>query len=149
MIWARPGRSWRGYAARLALVVHCVRVAAGDPTLVDPDRVDEDSVASGIRLSRWFGNEARRIYAMLSEDARDGERRHLIEWIRVRGGTVTARELKQGQRRCKTADDSEKALDDLVNQGCGPLGGRPAGPEGRPPHPPIRPVYIVYCLRNP
>ena len=36
-----------GYAARLALVVHFIRWAAEDPTLQDPDAVDETSIAAG------------------------------------------------------------------------------------------------------
>mgnify|MGYP005852013251 CR=1 FL=1 len=55
-----------GYAARLALVVHLVRWAAGDSTLTSADEVDADSVAAGVKLSRWFGNEARRAYAIQS-----------------------------------------------------------------------------------
>jgi len=63
-----------GYAARLALVVHFVRWAADDSTLASADEVDADSIAAGVELSRWFGNEARRAYAILSEsdDERDG-----------------------------------------------------------------------------
>jgi hypothetical protein len=40
-----------GYAARLALVVHGIRQAAGEA--VDPWRCDEVSMASGIALCRW------------------------------------------------------------------------------------------------
>jgi len=42
--------------------------------LASADEVDADSIAAGVELSRWFGNEARRAYAILSEsdDERDG-----------------------------------------------------------------------------
>ena len=51
-----------GYAARLALVIHLVRAAAGDPTLHD-GAIDEASITVGIVLSRWFGDEAARVYS--------------------------------------------------------------------------------------
>lgn len=55
-------------------MVHFVRWAADDSTLASADEVDADSIAAGVELSRWFGNEARRAYAILSEsdDERDG-----------------------------------------------------------------------------
>ncbi|MBL8762229.1 MAG: DUF3987 domain-containing protein, partial [Phycisphaerae bacterium] len=77
-----------GYAARLALVVHLTRWAAGDATLRDPARVDEASIAAGVVLARWFGDEARRVYAILSESDDDRETRRLVEWIERKGGTV-------------------------------------------------------------
>ena len=44
-----------GYAARLALVLHLARWAAGEA--VDPTICDEPSIEAGITLSRWFTNE--------------------------------------------------------------------------------------------
>jgi len=38
-----------GYAARLALVVHCIRWAAGDPSLVNHSFADEKSITAGSR----------------------------------------------------------------------------------------------------
>ena len=54
-----------GYAARLALIVHLVSWAAGDPTLDPPEAADEASIEAGIAMSRWFGHEARRVYAIM------------------------------------------------------------------------------------
>ncbi|MDZ4688653.1 MAG: DUF3987 domain-containing protein, partial [Planctomycetaceae bacterium] len=56
-----------GYAARLALVLHFVRWAAEDPTLPAIDDVDVVTLRAAITLSRWFGNEAKRIYTLLHE----------------------------------------------------------------------------------
>ncbi len=127
-----------GYAARLALVVHLTRWAAGDATLRDPARVDEASIAAGVVLARWFGDEARRVYAILSESDDDRETRRLVEWIDRKGGTVTARDLTRGPSEYRNADDptakAAKALGELVAAGVavpvsdnhGPKGGRPA-----------------------
>jgi len=124
-----------GYAARLALVVHLTRWAAGDATLRDPARVDEASIAAGVVLARWFGDEARRVYAILSESDDDRETRRLVEWIERKGGTVTARDLTHGVRAYRgDPDAAERALSALVEAGIGcweadahgPKGGRPA-----------------------
>ena len=81
------------YAARLALVVHCCRVAYGDATQNNPLELDAKSMASGIALADWFQHEARRVYAMFAEGSADRERRKLMDWIVGRGGSVTPRDL--------------------------------------------------------
>lgn len=124
-----------GYAARLALVVHLTRWAAGDATLRDPARVDEASIAAGVVLARWFGDEARRVYAILSESDDDRESRRLVEWIDRKGGTATVRDLTRGPREYRgDPERAAKALGELVAAGVGrwevdahgPKGGRPA-----------------------
>lgn len=124
------------YAARLALVVHCVRVVNRDPSLTSPDAVDEVSIGAGITLSRWFGHEARRVYAMLAENEGGTEHRQLVEWITTRGGTATARELQRGPQRFRnaTAEFADAELSKLVKAGHGvweaiettPVGGQPS-----------------------
>jgi len=97
-----------------SLVIHCVRWAAGDPTLKTPDVIDRKSVEAGIRLTRWFNNETRRIYAMLDENDESRERHQLIELIRLKGGSVKPRDLMRSSRQWATAADAEAALKDLV-----------------------------------
>lgn len=122
-----------GYAARLALVVHLTRWAAGDATLRDPARVDEASIAAGVVLARWFGDEARRVYAILGESDEGRESRRLVEWIERKGGTATVRDLTRGPREYRDTERAAKALGELVAAGIaewiyddhGPKGGRP------------------------
>ncbi|HEX8875271.1 MAG TPA: DUF3987 domain-containing protein [Phycisphaerales bacterium] len=108
-----------GYAARLALVIHLTRWAAGDATLSDPSRVDSASIASGVALARWFGDEARRVYAILSESDDDRETRRLVEWIERKGGTATVRDLTRGPREYRDTAKATKALGKLVAAGVG------------------------------
>lgn len=124
-----------GYAARLALVIHFARWAAEDSTLAAADEVDEVSVEAGVTLSRWFGNEARRVYTALGEDDGARERRQLVEWIERRGGSVTIRDLTHGLRRYRGDSDAARAaLDTLAKEGIGrwthpapgSTGGRPS-----------------------
>jgi hypothetical protein len=82
------------YAARLALVVHFIRWAAGD--VADESRLDLASMNAGIVLAKWFKHEARRVYAMLDESDAERDQRRLVEWIGRKGGTVTAREVQHG-----------------------------------------------------
>jgi hypothetical protein len=148
------GFAWaklKGYAARLALVVHLTRWAAGDATLRDPARVDEASIAAGVTLSRWFGDEARRVYAILSESEDDRETRCLVELIQRKGGNMSGRELVQQSQMYKRVADADAALSRLVKVGAGswvtPEQRGPGGPKAR--RFVLSPVYGVNVYRNP
>lgn len=108
-----------GGAARLALVIHCVRWAAGDPKIAQADIVDEHSIAAGVAISNWFGKETRRVYAILSESDVDRQRRNLAELIQRHGGSMTARDLMRCSREYRTAGDAELALLSLTRAGWG------------------------------
>lgn len=110
----------RAYAARLALVLHLVRWAEGDPSVESPNAVDAESVHAAVGLVRWFANETERVYAMLAGEDDDQQRYSVIEWIRIRGGRVTPSDLSSGLRRFRgKRDAAEQALNDLVDQGFG------------------------------
>jgi hypothetical protein len=85
--------------------------------------VDAESIAAGVTLSRWFGEEAGRVYAIIGGDAESPEareRRELLRVIRDHGGRITARDLMQASRRFRaSAADAEAALDALVKAGAG------------------------------
>jgi hypothetical protein len=107
-----------GYAARFALLVHLVRAESGDTTLVNAGAVDEQSIVAGVTLSRWFGDEAARVYAEIGGDAETPEareQRELLRIIRDRGGEITVRGLMQASRRYRSsAEEAEAALRRLV-----------------------------------
>jgi len=121
------------YAARLALVVHCVRVARDDATVAHPSRVDLDSIEAGIALALWFLEEALRIYAMQGEDDAAREIRQRRELIERQGGSVSVRDW-QRLRSLKSSDEAEAELLAMVEVGHGvftevapgPQGGRPS-----------------------
>ena len=130
-----------GYAARLALVHHLIRVAANDATVSDPDTVDETSMAAGIALSRWFGQEAKRVYAMLAESEEDQTIRETMELVQRLGGTVTGRDLQRCSRKYKTAKEAENALQILVQHEKGDWRPRPGTAQGGRP-------TTVFVLRS-
>ena len=108
-----------GYAARLALIVHLVRVAADDPT-VNPDEIDAESIQSGAALVGWFGHEAKRVYQTFGESDEDRERRQVVELIRRKGGEISARDLQRSTRRFRgSAEEAKKALTGLAELGLG------------------------------
>ncbi len=127
-----------GYVARMALVVHMVRCVASDDSVADPNFVDEVSIVSGVELSRWFGYEAKRVYAMLGESEEDTYLRRFVETIRRKGGTMTARELMRSSSRYKTAKDAEEALGELVAEGLAKWEDRPTKKTGGCPTRQIR-----------
>ncbi len=139
-----------GYAARLALVIHLTRFAASDATLRDPARVDEASIAAGVVLARWFGDEAKRVYAILSESDDDREARRLVEWIARKGCAVTARDLTHGLRAYRgDPDAASTALGELVAAGFGCWESPAPGPKGGAPAKRFRLVTGVTVTTTP
>ena len=122
----------RGYAARLALIVHCARHAACDPK-VEPNQIDVVSIVAGIIMARWFGTEALRVYRAHTETLEEREARELREFIISRNGRVTARDLQRGMRRyADNAEAAEFALTALVDRGEGCWDHSSKGKPGRP-----------------
>ncbi len=123
----------KGVVARLALIVHCIRVAADDSTVVNRGCIDVDSVRSAVTLAEWFKNEIGRVYEVLRESDEDRDRRRLVELIQRKGGSVTPRDLMRSSRLFQTAEDAERALIDLASAGYGQLESIQPGPRGGRP----------------
>jgi hypothetical protein len=104
-------------AARLALVVHLGRVAAGECAVANV--IDSESMGRGIELAKWFRREAERVYLRLAEGDDDREARQLLDLIRRKGGSISGRELVQSSRSFRTVKDAEAALARLVDAGHG------------------------------
>lgn len=118
------GFAWaklKGYAARLALVIHLTRWASGDESVPDPTTpVDKDSIAAGVALARWFGGEAKRVYAAMKQGGEDEHFRKLIEWIENRGGTCSVNDMVRDKREYRhNRDGAEADLMELVRRGAG------------------------------
>ncbi len=108
------------YCARFALIVHLVRVAAEDVTVMDAGAIDERSVDVGVQLTRWFYHEAKRIYSSLSETDAERKVRELYDYIRSRGGRVSVRnDLMRAGPCFKTVVSAKAALAQLEKAGLG------------------------------
>ena len=122
--------------ARFALIFHLVRVVANDPCISDPSFIDETSIGMAVDLTRWFGNEAARVYQLIGgqgESPEEREIRELLEAIRKHQGAVSVRDLMRSGKpwRDKTAEEIEVSLNRLGASGFGrwvvvKTAGRPA-----------------------
>lgn len=123
-------RKLRGYAPRLALLVHCLRVAEQDGSLKDPDTIDAESMERAITLTRWFRHEARRVYALLAGVTDELVAR--VEVIKRIGGRISVRDWMRRQHLGK-APEAEAELEALVRAGWGQWVYEPgSGNGGRP-----------------
>jgi hypothetical protein len=117
--------------ARLGLVVHYVRWAAGD--VQDELTLDGDSMRAGVMLAEWFRHEAQRLYGALAATEGERELDQLVEWIANRGGRVTAREVQTYYWKLKAPGRAASALEELVQGGFGSWQNAPATPNGGRP----------------
>ena len=122
--------------ARLALLIHEVRIAANVSDVPDPDRIDADTMAAAILLIDWFKHETKRVYAILAESDTDRalrrDRDRLVRWIERYGGETTARDAQTNCRWLKRPGAAEAALDELVKAGAGIWIPTPPGTPGKP-----------------
>ena len=91
----------------------------GDASLRSTQEVDATSIRAAVSLVRWFGGEARRVYAVLRESDERREQRRLLEKVHDAGGSVSARDLMRTCRMFEKTADAEAALDELVQAGWG------------------------------
>jgi hypothetical protein len=68
----------KGYCARLALILHMLRIVHGE---VGDENVDGESVGRAARLVAYFQNHARRVYAVIDADPRKAEARRALRWM--------------------------------------------------------------------
>ncbi|MCC7014864.1 MAG: DUF3987 domain-containing protein [Planctomycetes bacterium] len=115
------------YAARIALVLHCLRDACGER--VESAVVDTETMDAAISITRWCANEARRVYAALKESDEEGATRSTLERIRACGGSTTVRDWQRA-RSIKTAAETRKQLNQLVLSGDARWVREPVGSDG-------------------
>ena len=87
------------------------------------------------QLGAWLG-EATPGYLVsvrIRESSGSREQRRLVDWIDGKGGKVSVRAFQQGQRKYRTAVDSEAALDELNKAGLGSWQYVPADRKGGRP----------------
>jgi hypothetical protein len=106
----------KGICIRLGLLFACVdAVAAGKPVAA----IGKAHIEQAIAITEWFKHEARRVYGLLGETDEQRDQRRLVEWIGAKGGAVAVRDLQQGRRGYRTAEDAETALNELFKAGYG------------------------------
>jgi DNA polymerase-1 len=130
-----PWSKLRGYCARLALLLHYLRWAAGEDV---GDDVDGPSVDRAVRLVAYFKSHARRVYAVMDADPRVADARKILRWVLAHGlQRFTKRDAYQGLKGTfKTVEDLEPGLATLVQHAIIRLEVTPPrGGPGRQPSP--------------
>ena len=133
-----------GTCGKLILLLHCLDWAdqvcdpEADPFAIDekatqsrrerlshrvanppPEEIPSHVVHRAIKLVQWLKHEQRRVHHFLCESSSDATARKLWEWVQRRG-TVTVRQLQQGQKRLiSSADEARQYLDTMVSAGLG------------------------------
>jgi hypothetical protein len=120
-----PWSKLRGYAARLALIVHCLRWAAGE---VQGQDVDGESMDRAAILVDYFKSHARKVYAIMDADPRAAAARRLVRWITQTGlWQFTRRDAYRAMRgTCQTVENIDPILSLLEKHGYV----RPLPPDG-------------------
>jgi hypothetical protein len=110
----------KGVAARLALVFECIKTVFKDPFAMPEDiKVGIESMESSIQIVNWFKFEAARIYEAFSETECEHKFAPVIEYIKKKGGIVTARDLMRGGPCVKESGQAQRILDEMVNERIG------------------------------
>jgi hypothetical protein len=123
--------------ARLALILHCVRIANHDPALKCFDEIDKETMDRAITIGRWLIAETLRVTYALSESPQAKREREILELasrLKQEGKPTTIRELMRHQKKLWTKqEDAEAELIKIVASdkahwsmlGPGDKGGRP------------------------
>ena len=110
-----PWSKMRSYCARLALVLHFLRMACAENF---GDEVDLDSMRHAATIADYFKSHAKRVYSRLSTTKEDETAGQVIQWIVKHGGETTVRQLQMA-RIIKKTSEGEALLNDLTDRGFG------------------------------
>jgi hypothetical protein len=110
-----PGR---GYAARLALIVHCLRLECNE---VNGEDLDGESIDRAARLIAYFRSHCLKVHAALGSDSEIEDARRVLHWIEREQRTEFKRwEVHKDIRnagRFARLEDLDPPLERLVKQG--------------------------------
>jgi hypothetical protein len=95
-----PWAKFRGYCARLALVVHFLRWACGE-VAGDVGPVDAESMKRAAALVEYFQGHARKVYATIETDPKVADARHVLGWLtdHPEPAVFSRSDVHQGLRR--------------------------------------------------
>ena len=99
----------------------------------DVEKISLESVQNAKILTEYFKDHARKIYDIEHSGAAEKTITRAVEWIRLKGGRVTLREIYSNRvAKCKNANDAEELFRELTLRQLGyispttpPNGGKP------------------------
>jgi hypothetical protein len=111
-----PWGKLRTYAARIALVLHCLWRIQGNQ---QEDKVNATDVERAVRLVQYFKSHLRIVYARLGQTSKDDRLlEEVVDWVRRNGGRCRARDLVRAKKVTPT-DKAKKLLKELEERGYG------------------------------
>jgi hypothetical protein len=110
-----PWGKLRNYAARLALVFHYLWLVQ---THAEEGDVGAPSVERAARVVEYLKGHLRVVYGRLRQTPEDDLVFEVLDWVRQRGGEVTARDLVHARKVTPTAR-AKKVLAELEERGYG------------------------------
>jgi hypothetical protein len=130
------------YVPRFALILHLTqRVQSNQAStgFTPIETIDLDTVNKAICLAEWFGNEARRVHALVKIPSTTHEelREKILEVVDAKGGWMSVRDVCREHRETR-ATEARMVLEELASrrllerrQPAGSTTGRRPGPEFR------------------
>ena len=98
-----------GYAARFALLFHCIKQVSQDQSVLT--NIDANTLSQAILLSDWFKHEADRFYMLSSMSERERELLEYAAWVKRKfPNGVEIRKFQAGFRHITTSDEAEQIL---------------------------------------
>lgn len=105
------------YAGRFALILHCLREAAGE---IHSAEVDVCTVQCAIQLVRYFKNQAKILLDRLGSQKSDERIEDVLSWMQRRGAIFRLRECQRsGVAGVKSAADARAVFTQLEARGYG------------------------------
>lgn len=113
-----PWSKMPGQLARITLIIHLCRYAMGETPNV---LIDDTSMSSGILLTEYFKNHARKIYNTLELTNQERRIMQLADWLKKGNKTaIKPRDIQMnGVAGCKTAVDAKSLLNSIAEYGYG------------------------------
>lgn len=103
--------------ARIALIIHQVRLASGELSPGKAFELDATSLRCADELVCWFGREARRVYAWFQSSDDDRRDALVLSHLRASGPLTTRNLQRKNQRQFRSAVDVKGSLARLIEAG--------------------------------
>src|SRR5262249_2290631 len=105
------------YAARLALILHCLWLVN---SYADETDLGVETVERVIQLIDYYKSHLRLVYGRLRQSPEESQVLEILDWIRKHGGQGRARELVNAAKVTPT-DKAKRFLKELEERGYGRL----------------------------
>ena len=111
---------WRGYCARIALLLHCINEATSKLSGTISTEISTETIIKAISLSDYYISQAELIHGLVS----DSDDQVPKEWIRLmelskKGGWLTGRTASQGTKLVSGTENARRIFIDMAKAGFG------------------------------